>query len=250
MSFSDMSDEDGIEPVPLKLASEVEDSIGRLLQLAIRVRREGARKTTAEAAKFEPRDENGRPLAEEFEQYINSICQRAFAPTHARTHADLQQLDSTKGFEADAFLKERAAICMVDRWRRVSYQRHHASNLADPSQRTTVKPETQRPKIKPGAPPLVSRDSVQLQASAVAKDAHVPVASKAVSVASLLPAHVNIDHKIDPHPKTAATVTTKVRADHLEFPRAPKVRDGLDKFKCPLCGLLCSTSLLEKKKWQ
>jgi len=244
-----MSDEDDVEPVPSKLATEVEKSVGRLLQLAIRVRREGARKTAAEAAKFEPRDENGRHLAPEFEKYIHSICQRAFN-TAQDASADSRQLHATERYEAAPFLRQRAAKCMVDRWRRVSYQRHHASNLADPSQRTTAKQETQKPKTKPGAPPSVSRDSGRLQASTVTKDAHVPAASKAVSAATVLSARVKIDQKIDLHPKTAPTVTTKVRADHLEFPRAPKVRQGLDEFKCPLCGLPCPISQLEKKKWQ
>lgn len=244
-----MSDEDNGTPDTSELATEVEKSVGRLLQLAIRVRREGARKTAAEAAKFEPRDENGRHLASEFELYIHSVCQRAFNTTQD-ANADARQLHGNERYEVPPFLRQRAEKCMVDRWRRVSYQRHHASNLADPSKRTTAKPETQKPKTKPGAPPSASRDPGRLQASTAAKDAHVPAASKAVSAATVLSARVKIDQKIDPHPKTAPTVTTKVRADHLEFPRAPKVRDGLDEFKCPLCGLLCPTSQLEKKKWQ
>jgi hypothetical protein len=244
-----MSDEDDINSIPSKLATEVEKSVGRLLQLAIRVRREGARKTAAEAAKFEPRDENGRHLAPEFEKYIHSICQRAFNTTQDAS-ADASQLHDSARYEAAPFLRQRAEKCMVDRWRRVSYQRHHASNLADPSKRTTAKPETQKPKTKPGAPPSVNRDSGRIQASNAAKDAHVSAASKAVSAATVLSARIKIDQKIDLHPKTAPTVTTKVRADHLEFPRAPKVRDGVDEFKCPLCGLPCPTSQLEKKKWQ
>jgi hypothetical protein len=246
-----MSDEDDVDLVTSKLATEVERSVGQLLQLAIRVRREGARKTAAEAAKFEPRDESGRHLAPEFEQYIHSICQRAFS-TAQDASADARQLHGAERYEAAPFLRQRAEKCMVDRWRRVSYQRHHASNLADQhaSQRTTSRTETQKPKIKPGAPPSVSRDSGRLQASTATKDAHLSAASKAVSAATVLSARVKIDQKIDPHPKTAPTVTTKVRADHLEFPRAPKVRNGVDEFKCPLCGLPCPTSQLEKKKWQ
>lgn len=227
----------------------MEKAVGRLLQLAIRVRREGARKTAAEAAKFEPRDENGRHLAPEFEQYIHSICQRAFNATQDAS-ADTRQLHGNERYEAAPFLRQRAEKCMVDRWRRVSYQRHHASNLADPSKRTTAKPETQKPKTKPGVPASVNRDSGRIQASTATKDAHVSAASKAVSAATVLSARVKIDQKIDLHPKTAPTVTTKVRADHLEFPRAPKVRDGVEEFKCPLCGLPCPTSQLEKKKWQ
>lgn len=244
-----MSDEDDEDLVPSKLATEVEKSVGRLLQLAIRVRREGARKTAAEAAKFEPRDENGRHLTPEFEKYIHSICQRAFNATQDAS-ADAHQLHGADRYEAAPFLRPRAEKCMVDRWRRVSYQRHHASNLAYPGQQTTSKTETQKPKTKPGAPPSVSRDSGRLQASTATKDAYVSVASKAVSAATVLSARVKIDQKTDLHPKTALTVTTKVRADHLEFPRAPKVRDGVGEFTCPLCGLPCPASQLEKKKWQ
>lgn len=245
-----MSEEDDISPHPSKLTAEIEDAVGRLLQLAIRVRREGAKRTTAEAAKFEPRDDAGQPLAHEFEQYTNSICKRAFKTAPADTTADGRRLDRTEAFVAAPFLRVRAQRCMVDRWRRISYQRHHASNLADPSQKTTINLDVQRISTKPVAYPLASRGAARLQASRAAKDAPVPVASKAVSAATSLAAHVKIDQKIDLHPKTAPTATTKVRADHLEFPRAPKVRDGLDKFNCPLCGLLWPTNLLEKRKWQ
>lgn len=245
-----MSDESDAVLQPAKLAAEIENSVGRLLQLAIRVRRESARRTIEEAAKFEPRDETGNLLTPEFEKYIGSICHRAFGKAKDSTTADDHKADRTRGFEVASFLKERAQKCMVDRWRRISYQRHHASNLEDPSQKTTTKAETQKAKAKPVAPPLISRSSAQAQVTPIGNGEPVAVATKATSAATSLPAHIRIDQKTDLRPKTALTVTTKVRADHLEFPRAPKVRDGLDKFKCPLCGLLLPSSLLDKRKWQ
>lgn len=249
LATSDFSDEDDTSSAASNYAVEIEDSIGRLLQLAVRIRREGARKTSAEAAKFEPTDEHGRHLAPDFQKYTTSICQRAFNTTLDNIRADDRQLLRTEVFKAEHFLQERASRCMVDRWRRINYQRHHASNLAHPNQRAPTRPEVQRLKTKPGAP-SVGRDIARVQAPTEAKDAHIPVATKALSAATSLPPHVKIDQNRDLHPKTAPTITTKVRANHLDFPPAPKVRDGLDKFKCPLCGLLWPTSLLEKRKWQ
>ena len=214
------------------------------------MRREGAKKTNEEAAKFEPKDESGKPLATEFELYVESVCERTFKQRRANDRATGEKEGGAETFGVAPFLQERAKRCMLDRWRRLCYRRHHASDLARPNESATARPDLSKPKTKPTAPPLVTRDSSRPQGAPAQKIASLPVASKAVSAATSLPEHVKIDKKTDLHPKTAPTVTTKVRADHLVFPRAPVVREGVDVFICTLCGLPCPKDLLEKRKWQ
>lgn len=239
------SDEDDTESAH---ATKVQDGIGRLLQLAVRIRREGRKRSNEEASGFEPRDDSGKPLAAEFQRYIDAICTRAFKPGSTNSETGDER------FEIASYLKERVNKCMLDRWRRLCYRRHHASDLAGPTQKAAPRTDAQKAKAKPVAPPLVRRDSNRAPVTPTPKLAAPMVESRALSAATSLPEHIRYTHN-DLHPKTAPSVTTKVRADSLAFPRPPVTRAGVDVFICNLCGLPCETRLLEehrsnKSKWK
>lgn len=250
LSDSELSDDAEEAPSPGKCTAKVEDGISRLLQLAVRVRQEGAKRSNEEVARFEPTDEHGKPLLDEFEAYIDKICQRAFEPSKEANGADHGQPEGVALGSVPNYLQERTKKTMLERWRRLCYRKHHASDLAGPRNKVLPKSDTQKQQTKPAAPPLVSRDSARGPNLSTKKTLGVDVAPKAMSTASQLPEHITIDRNIDPHPKTPPTVSTKIRADRLEFPRPPKIRDGMDMFNCNFCGLPCKTSLLEKRKWQ
>ena len=218
---------------------KIQDGIGRLGQLAVRLRREGAHRTEARAAEFDPTDESGEQLAPEFESYIKVTCRRAF-PEHNHDGATEER------FQIAGYLQGRLRKTILDRWRRICYCRHHASDLAGPTSKPAVKSDTQKLKPKLNAVENVGTRDL-LRPGMVRKPS---VARKAVSTATTVPEDLKIDKKVDLKPRSTPTVTTKVRADQLNFPRAPNARDGVDLFICPFCGMPRPTKLLSKNQWQ
>lgn len=242
------------------------------MQLAIRLRREGAQKSDTKATSFEPKNEAGETLVPEFERYITAICQRALNPrwdnvaletaTVVGTDQPTLPLGSVtlnpaqanetgrRLYHAPSYLHERLKKTMVDRWRRVSYRGQHAMNLAGSKPNPIVKNDMPKAKAKQAAPALLIREPSKPQITKAKLALNVPVVRQPLSAASVLRPDFKIDAKQDLHPKSALTIATKVRENQLNFPRAPTVRTGIDMFNCLFCGLPTSTKLLEKKRWE
>jgi hypothetical protein len=252
---------------------KVEDGIGRLVQLAIRLRRERAPKDDAKAVDFEPKDERGTSLVPEFQLYIDAICQRALNTrsenvvqeyatiTGAKTyrsgvatvalHADQANDGVAQQFQAPMYLRERLKKTMLNRWRRISYISHHAKNLAGHDQKPAVKHDLPTVKLQHDSVTISAhREPARPQVVKSRSALNIPIIHHPGSAATMVRADLKIDAKKDLHPKTALTAVTKVQVDQLNFPRPPDVRAGSLEFKCPFCDILRSVKLTEKQQWE
>lgn len=242
---------------------KIRDGIGRLIQVAVRLRREDG-KSQAKAASFEPEEK----LVAEFKSYRDNFCQHALRPrlvtgnpkgvhqnrltvNTALANVDANDVNNEHArFKPPPHLQDRVRHTMLDRWRRISYRRHHASDLAGPNQKPAPKVDLLKSKPTSFAAIAANGDSVRPQAAVLKKPMDALAPRIAGSAATTVHEDVKIDLKADLHLKGTPSITTKVRADQLVFPRPPTVRSGVDHFICPFCGLLKSVKFLQKSQWQ
>lgn len=255
-SSSASEDEGGVMS---RLQKRIEDGLRRLTYVAIKIRREGKSRVAARAAEFEPLNDEGQPLKAEFQAHIDFTLRRAFGDismshqsAQSATFIEFQSHDAQQSeneqYQPPNYLLERLKITMLDRWRRICYQMHHAKNLT-----TSSDPEVavrEEPNIVAKTAVAEVRQNHNTQMDIIDERASQVIINRTPNtVATKLRADYVVPDPDEVATNVSGTIITSARAVKLDFPTAPKIQRGTDVFACPLCGLLQPANLLQRSKW-
>lgn len=253
----------------------MQSGLARLSRLAIRLRQEGVRRAAIAAQNFDPVDPDNPTvkLKPAFEEYAKTTLARAFDPPErllqlggAESTAKPswpepepdKPLEGAEGkpppttrveprYEIEQYLRDRLSVTMLQRWRRLCYNTHHAANLAGPSSKTPANADTQKDKPKP----IIPDPKLPIRPVLTPKPQQKPAVQKrATSAATKVAPELRIDPKADLKHSPSKTITTKFRAGDLNFPIPPVAAKGATLFDCPFCGRPQPSELLRKSQWQ
>jgi hypothetical protein len=110
------------------LETEIEDVIGQLIDVSVLLRQEGSQQQLEDRSKnFEPRNEHGDSLLDEFVTFVDWMCTR--------------KREGTNDFVPEEFLVQRLRRTITKRWRLIHYLIHHDGRMNLDAQISTPMPE-------------------------------------------------------------------------------------------------------------
>jgi hypothetical protein len=254
------SDGDRCAKIISRQQRTIGERLARLEYIAVRLRREGIKKSAtraATAARYEPPGDEGKQLVKDFEEFIGSTLRHAFDDRPQTTSADAMAAAQLSGhdplepgseqYRMPEYLRTRLKSTMLERWRRISYERHHAAGLAQTEKPAVVVPAlpnaTSQPEHTKFEPKAARTETPTVDQEG---DRQIPPSKTIETAATEIPADYVVPRESDVLSRPPGTTVTSVQAGTLSYPIPPKLIGNEPYFSCPTCGQLQSTALLDK----
>lgn len=268
-----------VQPTEVEMPNEVPDKtitaekvrdnanagVGLLIDIASDLRKLGTQKEEQKALDFDPVDEEGNSLVEDFKHYIRTQCHLHLARTRMRiatgdlhsereswlangTEQFVQELvspDGMSGLSAE-FISTRLQATILQRWRLLCYRSRHASSLAvrDSITQSGEEPEDNDVTLPQGNETAISAGPQDLT--------QVPTGARTVltSAATVVTADRKFAqrHLQEEASKTAITKSSGVALGDIDFPPEPEV--GEHEALCPICWIPTPAKDLRGRRWR
>ncbi|KAF1818182.1 uncharacterized protein K489DRAFT_130067 [Dissoconium aciculare CBS 342.82] len=228
----------------------IEGGLRRLTFVANKIRLQEIEQDLKKVAEFQPLGTDGAPLENKFQRFIAATLHWAFGPAQnfgktglpasAQSREPNDPDREIEHYRIPEYLRERVGRTMLDRWRRISYQRHHSNGLARAmnSSATGNTPSLVDPQIHPNDDRMMSNDSYGKNPKISIRD---PETSAPELIADdVLPKESGNSQK---------AVLNSVRDGTLCYPVLPRVNPGTESFSCTICGSLKPARLLQRLEW-
>jgi len=218
------------------LEEEIEETIGQIVDLSVLLRKEGAQQHEDRAKDFEPKDEHGNSLQNDFVAFVDFVCTR--------------RLQNKNGFIPEDFLTQRLKRITIKRWRLIHYRIHHADRMNLDAQISI--PVAEEPGVGTSSK-SVGRPQGGMEASKSAPSVTKTKQSTATtrqSAATTLPADYKPPISRPSKSLSIASSKTQFSPHALNFPRPPKVQTHEQDFKCPYCCLPEPAKTLGRRSWE
>jgi hypothetical protein len=211
----------------------IKETIARLIRLSRQMRQHVRKKWNAEADRFDPKDQDGKPFALVFERHID---------WKLSTHPEWKT--------GNDMIKDRLRKTMLRRWRRVFFTSDRASAdsvvLKVP---LLVEEHASKPKT------TEAPKTVNSHFTGIAHLIPEKPPTEAAPSEALLSVEPTIGPSFQPQGNSGSIVSSRrtkslMGVKPIDFPKAPMMSADFLSFMCPLCGISQPAAEREHQNWR